>query len=145
MSTRPVAVKRQAKVPSATVALAPIVVDSSCWIEFFADSPRADLFAPAIEQVHLLVVPVVTIYEVVKKLVRESGEDVASRALSLMQRGQVVAVDLSVALAASKTGLPMADSLIYATAQAHGAVLWTQDSHFDGLPGVKFFSKGCGT
>ena len=145
MSTRPVAVKRQAKVPAATVALAPIVVDSSCWIEFFADSPRADLFAPAIEQVHLLVVPVVTIYEVVKKLVRESGEDVASRALSLMQRGQVVAVDLSVALAASKTGLPMADSLIYATAQAHGAVLWTQDSHFDGLPGVKFFSKGCGT
>ena len=136
------AVKRQAKVPSATVALAPIVVDSSCWIEFFADSPRADLFAPAIEQVHLLVVPVVTIYEVVKKLVRESGEDVASRALSLMQRGQVVAVDLSVALAASKTGLPMADSLIYATAQAHGAVLWTQDNHFDGLPGVKFFSKG---
>ena len=83
----------------------------------------------------------VTIYEVVKKLVRESGEEVASRALSLMQRGQVVAVDLSVALAASKTGLPMADSLIYATAQAHGAVLWTQDGHFDGLPGVKFFSK----
>ena len=142
MSTRPVAVKRQAKVPAATVALAPIVVDSSCWIEFFADSPRADLFAPAIEQVHLLVVPVVTIYEVVKKLVRESGEDVASRALSLMQRGQVVAVDLSLVLAASKTGLPMADSLIYATAQAHGAVLWTQDNHFDGLPGVKFFSKG---
>ena len=141
MSPRPVAVKRQAKVPSATVALAPIVVDSSCWIEFFADSPRADLFAPAIEQVHLLVVPVVTIYEVVKKLVRESGEDVASRALSLMQRGQVVAVDLSLVLAASKTGLPMADSLIYATAQAHGAVLWTQDNHFDGLPGVKFFSK----
>ena len=142
MSTRPVAVKRQAKVPSATVALAPIVVDSSCWIEFFADSSRADLFASAIEQVHLLVVPVVTIYEVVKKLARESGEEVAARALSLMQRGQVVPVDLSLALAASKTGLPMADSLIYATAQAHGAVLWTQDGHFDGLPGVKFFSKG---
>lgn len=138
MSTRQAAAKRAVQ---AAAASSPIVVDSSCWIEFFADSPRAGLFAPAIEQVHLLVVPVLTIYEVVKKLARENGEDVAAQALSLMQRGQVVAIDLHLALAASSTGLPMADSLIYATAKLHGAVLWTQDTHFEGLPGVKFFPR----
>jgi predicted nucleic acid-binding protein len=36
-------------------------------------------------------------------------------------------------------GLPLADSLIYATAQSGGATLWTQDEHFSGLAGVKYF------
>ena len=58
-----------------------------------------------------------------------------------MQRGQVVAVDIELALAAAVNGLPMADSLIYATALRHGAMLWTQDAHFDGLVGVRYFSK----
>jgi predicted nucleic acid-binding protein len=110
-------------------------------MEWFADTDRADLFAPAIEAVHDLVVPVLTIYEVVKKLAREAGDETASAALSLMQRGHVVAIDLSLALDAAANGLPMADGLIYATARRHGAVLWTQDAHFDGLQGVKFFRK----
>lgn len=118
----------------------PIVLDSSCWIEYFADSPRADLFAPAVEAVEQLLVPVLTVYEVVKKLAREAGEEAATAALSLMQRGHVVVTDLSLALDAAVHGLPMADSLIYATARRHGAVLWTQDAHFEGLPGVKYFA-----
>jgi predicted nucleic acid-binding protein len=61
--------------------------------------------------------------------------------LSLMQRGRVVPVDLPLALAAAVNGLPLADSLIYATAQLHGAELWTQDSHFEGLAGVRYFPK----
>jgi len=87
------------------------------------------------------VVPVVTVYEVARKLVREAGDEVAAAALSLMQRGQVVSVDLPLALAAAVHGLPLADSLIYATAQLHHAELWTQDSHFEGLPGVRYFAK----
>jgi len=118
-----------------------VVLDSSCWLEYFADTERADLFAPAIESVGALIVPVLTVYEVVKKLAREAGDEVASAALSLMQRGRVVDIDLSLALEAAVNGLPMADSLIYATARRHGAALWTQDSHFDGLPGVQFFRK----
>lgn len=117
------------------------VLDSSCWLEFFADTPRADLFAALIDNTAQLVVPVITVYEVTKKLARESGEDVATAALSLMQRGEVVAIDLPLALEAAGNGLPLADSLIYATARRHGAELWTQDSHFDGLPGVRYFAK----
>ena len=123
---------------SASVGTGAIVLDSSCWIEFFADTARADLFAPAVEQ---LVVPIITIYEVVKKLAREAGDETASLALSLMQRGQIVALDIELALAAATLALPMADSLIYATAQRHGATLWTQDAHFAGLPGVNYLAK----
>ncbi len=147
MSRRPLAVaapakKRAPRKAAAAIVAPPRVLDSSCWIEFFADSDRADLFAPALEQPESLIVPVLTIYEVVKKLHREAGEDVAAAALSLMQRGRVVAVDLHLALDAALIGLPMADSLIYATARAHGAELWTQDGHFEGLEGVRFFGKG---
>ncbi len=121
--------------------MGPIVLDSSCWLEFFADSERADLFARQIEQPERLVVPVITVYEVAKKLAREMGDDVAALATALMQRGQVIAVDLPLALEAAVNGLPLADSLIYATARHHGAELWTQDSHFEGLSGVRYFAK----
>ena len=86
-------------------------------------------------------VPVITVYEVVKKLVRELGDEVASEALTLMQQGRVIELELPLALAATRHLLPLADSLIYATAQAHGAELWTQDAHFEGLPGVRYFGK----
>ena len=119
----------------------PIVLDSSCWLEFFADTPRADLYASAIEAAEQLVVPVLTLYEVARKLSREAGDDVASAALSLMQRGRVVPIDTTLALAAATSGLPTADSLIYATALFHGAQLWTQDAHFEGLAGVRYFPK----
>jgi predicted nucleic acid-binding protein len=122
-------------------AVKPIVLDSSCWIEYFADTDRADLFASAIESPELLVVPVLTVYEVVKKLSRDSGEEVATAALSLMQRGHVTPIDLNLALAAAVNGLPMADSLIYATALHYNAMLWTQDARFEGLPGVNYFRK----
>ncbi len=120
---------------------APVVLDSSCWLEHFADTDRASLFAKEIDAVESLVVPVITVYEVVKKLAREAGDEVAAAALTLMHQGRVVGVDLNLALAATRSSLPLADSLIYATAQAHGAQLWTQDAHFDGLPGVRYFAK----
>jgi predicted nucleic acid-binding protein len=132
--------KRAGRKPRAVEATS-IVLDSSCWIEYFADTERADLFAPAVEAVESLVVPVLTVYEVFKKLLREAGEDTATAALSLMQRGRVIDIDTSLALEATANGLPMAHSLIYATARRHGAVLWTQDAHFDALPGVRFFAK----
>lgn len=110
-------------------------------MEFFADTPRAALYSELIDRVEELVVPIITVYEIVKKLAREAGDETASLALSLMQRGNVVAVDIDIALAAATNGLPMADSLIYATAQAHGAVLWTQDAHFSGLLGVNYLAK----
>ena len=120
---------------------APVVLDSSCWLEYFADSDRAALYAPALKEPSALVVPVITIYEVAKKLARDLSNEVASQAVTLMQQGRVVEVDLALALAATCHALPLADSLIYATALAHGAELWTQDGHFEGLPQVRYFAK----
>jgi predicted nucleic acid-binding protein len=133
--------RRPRRVAVARPVVRPVVLDSSCWLEYLADTSRADLFAAPLRQVEQLVVPVLTVYEVVRKLAREAGEDVATQALALMQRGQVVAVDLPLALEAVATGLPLADSLLYATARRHGAELWTQDAHFEGLPEVRYFAK----
>ena len=118
-----------------------LVLDSSCWLEYLADTPRADLFAPAVEAPERLVVPVLTVYEVVKKLMRESGEEAATAALALMQQSEVVEIGLPLAMDAALNGLPLANSLIYATARHHDAELWTQDAHFEGLAGVRYFPK----
>jgi toxin FitB len=120
---------------------APLVVDSSCWLEYLGDTSRAGLFASALELPEVLIVPVITVYEVFKVAKREFGARRAAEAVSLMRRGHVIGIDLTLAVAAVDTGLPLADSLIYATAQAHNAALWTQDAHFEGLPGVKYFAK----
>ena len=118
-----------------------ITLDSSCWIEYLRDTPRAELFASAAENPEQLIVPIVTIYEVSKKLHREISPKVAAYAEALMCRGHVIDFDLALCRAAIGNKLPLADSLIYATARAHGATLWTQDAHFEGLAGVNYFSK----
>lgn len=120
---------------------APIVLDSSCWLEHFTGSARAAIFAEAIDATDRLVVPLITVYEVIKKLAREAGDEVAASALVLMQQGRVIGIDMNLVLVASRNGLPLADSLIYATASLHGAELWTQDAEFEGLPGVRYFAK----
>ena len=120
---------------------APLVLDSSCWLEFFADSPRANLYAAALDHIEAVVVPVIVLYEVAKKLHREAGDEVAAAALALMQQARVLPLDAPLALEAAVNGLPLAESIIYATARRHGAELWTQDAHFDGLPGVRYFAK----
>jgi toxin FitB len=119
-----------------------ITLDSSCWLEYFMDSERAPLYAPAVAKTEQLLVPLITVYEVYKKLRRELSDAIAREAIGLMRQGELVEADLTITLAAAAhTELAMADSLIYATAQHHHAVLWTQDAHFEKLPGVKFFRK----
>lgn len=124
-----------------TAQAAPVVLDSSCWLEYFSNSPRAELYAEVIDQTAKLIVPIITIYEVYKVALREFGVAHANQAVALMREGQVVDINLNLALSAAASGLPMADSLIYATAQTRGAILWTQDAHFKALAGVKFFAK----
>lgn len=119
----------------------PNVVDSSGWLEYFADSPKASLFSAPIEDTDNLVVPVVTVYEVFKKVLRERSETEALQVVSVMQTGVVVDLDASLALDAGRYRLPMADSIIYATAARFNAVLWTQDEHFKGLSNVRFLPK----
>ena len=117
------------------------VVDSSAWLEHLTGSPRAKHFATAIEDPDHLVVPVLSSYEVFKKVRRERGERDALQVAAVMQSGQVVDIDASLCLEAAQLDLPLADSLMYATAQRHAALLWTQDAGFEGLDGVKYFPK----
>ena len=116
-------------------------VDSSGWLEYFADTRRAKLFAAAIEAPAHLIVPVVTVYEVFKKFLRERSEGDALDAVSVMRSGQVIDLDVSLALEAGRFALPLADSLIYAATRRYDATLWTQDEDFEGLPGVRYFPK----
>jgi predicted nucleic acid-binding protein len=78
------------------------VANSCAWLEYFADGPNADFFAPAIEATEELVVPSLTIFEVFKRVLQQRNE---------------------------------------ATARQHGALLWTQDAHFDGMDGVHYMRK----
>jgi len=125
--------------------ITPNVVDSSGWLEYFTDSERAPLFAPAIEDAESLLVPVIILYEVCKKVLRERGENAALQIASMMQTGRIIDLDSSLALEAMRHPLPLADSLIYATALRHGATLWTQDEHFQDLPQVRYFPKNPAT
>ena len=121
------------------------VVDSSGWLEYFADGPNADFFAPAIEAKRDLIVPIITIYEVFKRVLQQKGEDDALQAIAQMLQGRVIDLDTALALQAAKMSaelkLPMADSLILTTARAYAAIVWTQDEHFDGLEGVRYIEK----
>lgn len=121
------------------------VVDSSGWLEYFADGPNAAFFAPAIEATRELLVPTLSLYEVFKRVLQQRGEGEALQAVALMQQGQTVELTAPLALAAVKASiehrLPMAESIILATARAHGAILWTRDAAFERIAGVKYVAK----
>ena len=127
--------------PKAKAAPPPNVVDSSAWLEYLIGGARAERFAPAIEDSKHLVVPVIVLYEVFKKVLRERGEHQALQVAAAMHAGKVVPVDAALVLDAARYPLPLADSLIYATAQRLGAIVWTQDDDFKGLPGVQYFAR----
>jgi predicted nucleic acid-binding protein len=122
------------------------VVDSCGWLEYFASGPNSDFFAPALEATDDLVVPALCVYEVFKRVLQQRGEGDALQAIALMQQGSVVELSVPLALDAARLsvdlGLPMADSVILATARSVGARLWTQDAHFDGITDVAYISVG---
>lgn len=116
------------------------VVDSSGWLEYLKGSTRSELFSPAVEDTKNLIIPVISIYEVYKKFLHDRSENDAREAIGTMLNGRVVDIDLALSLEAAKLRLPMADSLIYATARRFDATLWTQDKDFKELPGVRYFA-----
>jgi predicted nucleic acid-binding protein len=121
------------------------VVDSSGWMEYFEGSGNADFFAAAVEDTEHLLVPVICVYEVFKRVLQQRGVSAARANVSDMHEGQIIDVDVSLAMSAATLSdelkLAMADSIILATARAHQAILWTQDEHFKGLDGVRYVEK----
>jgi predicted nucleic acid-binding protein len=121
------------------------VVDSSGWLEYFAEGKNASFFAPAIEDTENLIVPTICIYEVFKRLIGQRGENTALLHIGDMHHGQIAELTVSIALQAAKIStdlnIPMADSIILATARAYNAIFWTQDADFEGMAGVEYTPK----
>lgn len=121
------------------------VVDTSGWLEYFSDGPNADDFAVPIKDVEKLLVPTICIYEISKLILRESDENHLLQVLAAIQKGRTMELTSAISTAAARISLnhklPMADSIIYATAQSLDATVWTQDADFKDLSNVKFLPK----
>ena len=121
------------------------VVDSSAWLEYFADGPNAGRFAPIVQTTEELLVPTIVLLEVTRRIHQQRGEDAALQAAAVLHQGTIVDLNSALALAAAHIGvaekLPLADSVVLATARQHQATLWTMDSDFEGVRGVRYFPK----
>ena len=121
------------------------VVDSSGWLEYFANGDNAGFFAKAIEDTRRLIVPSLSVFEVFKRILQQRDEHAALQAVAVMQQGRVVDLDVSLALRAAHLGvqhrLPLADSIMLATARAFNSTLWSQDADFEGLEGVRYVAR----
>lgn len=119
------------------------IVDSSGWLEYLSDGPKASSFEKPLHDLGNLIVPTICLYEVFKVVLRERGEDDALQAVALMKQGKVVDLSAKIALESAKISfdhkIPMADSIIVATARTYEATVWTQDSDFKKFSGVKYF------
>ncbi len=120
------------------------IVDSSGWLEYFANGTNADFFSQPIEDTDSLIVPTISIYEVFKRILQQRDETEALNAIAFMQSGKIIDLSSPIALHAARISadlkIPMADSIILATARENEAILWTQDSDFDGLDGVEYIN-----
>jgi len=121
------------------------LLDSSGWLEYFADGPNAEHFASPLENLDELIVPTICLYEVFKVVLRESGEDNAIQAIAMMKQGKIRDLTQDISILAAKISheqhLPMADSIIISTEINYSAVIWTQDVDFRGKPSVQYFPK----
>ena len=121
------------------------VVDSSAWLSYFAGDDNAAVFSRPIEEISELLVPSITITEVFKNVLRQRGEEAALIVTAHMKQGRVIPLDSELAMDAAKFGvlhkLPLADSIIFATAQKYAAALWTQDNDFEGLENVRYIFR----
>ena len=121
------------------------LVDSSAWLEYFANGPNAAFFAPAIEDSRALIVPTIVVFEVYKRVSQQRAARQALEAIAILQQGRIVDLNTTLAVAAARISqaekLPLADSVILATARAEEAIIWTQDADFADLKDVKFRAK----
>ena len=118
-----------------------VVVDSSGWVEYFTDGPRASAYARYLKELEKVITPVIVLWEVYKKIKRERGEEMAKLCVAQIEKTGVVPIDQGIALRAAdlslEFSLPMADSFVLATARALRAELVTSDADFQNVLGVR--------
>lgn len=115
-----------------------ILLDSSAWFEILKDGPLAAKFIKYLSHKSEIIVSAVSIFEIYRKLAKQS-EEAALSAIASLKQYPVIAVDENISLEAGeiaqKHALAMADSFILATAQLHEAELITKDNDFRNIPG----------
>ena len=121
------------------------VVDSSGWIEFLVGGPNAGFFETPLSVQDRLLVPSVIVLEVYRYVLRNEGRGKVLSVAATMHQGRVIDLDTGLAIEAAELGashgLPLADSIVYASALSYEATLWTQDEDFDGLDHVEYRPK----
>ena len=121
------------------------LVDSSAWLEYFADGPNASFFAPAIENQRELIVPTIVVFEVFKRIRQQRTDRAALAAIAILHQGRIIDLTSRLALSAAQVShaekLPLADSIILATARAETATIWTQDADFQNFEPVRYRAK----
>ncbi|MEA3403692.1 MAG: type II toxin-antitoxin system VapC family toxin [Armatimonadota bacterium] len=119
-------------------------MDSSGWIDYLTDGPRADRFEEYLQADDLLV-PAIVLYEVYKWMKREVSEHEAMAVAARLRHHQVVPLDQDLALEAADTslrhGLAMADAIVYATARHYSATLVTGEADFSAIPDGEYIAE----
>lgn len=119
-----------------------ILVDSSGWLQYFAEGPLAEAYAKHLEEPEAVLTPTVVLYEVYKKVRRERGEEAALLAAAQMEKTRIASLTAALALLAAdlslECNLPMLDAIVYATARSEGTKVATSDADFRDLPDVVF-------
>jgi predicted nucleic acid-binding protein len=121
------------------------VIDSSLWIEFFIGTDYGLQFIQLLENEEDILVPTIVITEVYKKFLNDSTNEIANSILRKLSTIQNISLDLKLSAFSATLGkeykLPLADSIIYATAIHNNAILYTLDMHFEGLKNVEYFKQ----
>lgn len=121
------------------------LIDSSGWVEFAVGGPLADRYLAHLKDPAQIVTPSIVVYEVYKRLKRDASEAAADAIIAEMGKTRIIPLDDQLAIMAAdisvSLGLPMADSIVYATAQAQQATLITSDADFKDLPHVVYLKK----
>jgi len=121
------------------------IVDSSLWLEYFFENDIDSSIIDVIKDSDNLYIPVISLYEVHKKFLSIGDFEKANIAVDIMQNAAIININPQLAILAAQLGkqynLPMADSIIYATAVLYDAEIYTQDKHFENLDRVQYFAK----
>jgi PIN domain nuclease of toxin-antitoxin system len=121
------------------------IVDSSLWVEYFLENDIDQSIIDTIKDTDNLYISVISLYEVYKKFLSIGDSEKANITITIMQNANVIDITPQLVVLAAQLSkqhkLPMADSIIYATAVLWDAELYTQDKHFENLDHVHYFSK----
>ena len=117
------------------------LIDSSIWIDYLINGNHKEL----IEKEEKLLLATVSLIEISKKLskLKIPSKEINNKLNYIKKHSIIINLDEKIAEKASELviekELPIADSIVYASAMINNALLLTLDNDFRGLNNVKIF------